>query len=305
MHVRHGGPQKSLPLLAVVPGDRGEPRERLARLRAPPQEDLVVADPDVRSHEVRVDGERLLVGLDRLLEAAGLHQQLGVGIVGVGVARYQLDVLLEGLLRFGILLDEAVRVAELVVGLGEARVDGGGLGVGRDGRRIVLLSEIEAPQEIEAAGVVRVARGELRVAVPLPSHLALRPRFQPLHDEPLWFGHLAGERDRPAHRLEELLGGARGVGEPHLGQREALVLRCRRLEELARIGDSQLLREVAAFQVELPRLFRGGRDRDLVGRRCRRLRFGRRHCHETQAEQGQGAYDRSCPAFKNMHCQPP
>ena len=40
----------------------------------------VVADPDVRGHEVGVHGERLLVVLDRLLEPARLHEQLGVGV---------------------------------------------------------------------------------------------------------------------------------------------------------------------------------------------------------------------------------
>ena len=217
--------------------------------------------------KLRVDRQRLLVALDRLLESARLHEQLGVGVVGVRIAGDQLDVLLEGLLRLRVLAHEPVRVAHLVVGLRELRVDGGRLLVLGDGGRVVLAAEEKLAQQVVRALVVGRGRDQLGEAVLLPRRLALGAGVERA-DERAAPARTPWPKARPRLRaVEELLGRARGVGEAELGQREARVLGRRLLEERARVGGAQLLGEVAALQVELSRLVRGGRDRDPVGGR--------------------------------------
>jgi hypothetical protein len=124
--------------------------------------------------EVRVHGQRLLVVLDRLLEASRLHEQLGVRVVGVGIARDQLDVLLEGLLRLRVLAHEAIGVAHLVVGLRELRVEGRGLLVFDDRGRVVLLAESDcaiwlcARSSSGTAAMSLVRQSFWRAGSPLP-----------------------------------------------------------------------------------------------------------------------------------------
>ena len=59
----------------------------------------LLAIPMIGRRELRVHLQRLPVLGDGLVEPPHLHQQLGVGIVGVGIVRDQLDVFLERLLR--------------------------------------------------------------------------------------------------------------------------------------------------------------------------------------------------------------
>src|SRR5262249_16948844 len=104
------------------------------------------------------DRQRLLVALDRLLEAARLHQELGVRIVGIGIGRDELDVLLEGLLGLVVLAEEAIRVAHLVVGLREGGVERRGLLVGRDRRVVVLAAKVEGREQVVRARIVGTGR---------------------------------------------------------------------------------------------------------------------------------------------------
>ena len=85
---------------------------------------------------------------------------------------------------------------------------------------------------------------------------------------PFAVADLRREADRLRHGLDELAIRARRVGQPDIGQREAGVLRRRLLVETPRIGRAQLLGEVAALQIERPRLLGRRRDRDLARRRC-------------------------------------
>ena len=267
MHVGHRRPEQRQPFLAVVAGDAGELGEGLARLLGLAHEHAVVPDADIGGDEVGVQRERLLVVLDGVVEAAHLHEQLGVRVVGVGIGRDELDVLLEGLLRVGVLAEEAVRVAELVVGLREGGVDRGRLRVFLRRRRVVLAGEMVRAHQVVRALVVGEGGHQLRQAVLLALRVTFRARVQLADDETLGLGGLVGQRDRAAHGREELLGRARRVGQADLDQREARVLGRRLLEELPRVGGAQLLGEVASLEVRLTRV-RGRRgDRDPVRRR--------------------------------------
>ena len=293
VHVGHRRPEVSGPPLAVVARDRGQPGVRLAGLGRLAHEDVVVPDPDVGGHEVRVDGESLLVAPDRLLESPHLHQELRVGVVRVRVVRYQLDVLLERTLRLVVLAEEAIGVAHLVVGLRERGVDGGRLRVGLDRRRVVLPPEVVGAHEIVGALVVGTGGDQLGEAVLLARRLALCARVEGADEEPLRLRGLAGEGHGPGDGVEELLGRPRRARKADLGQREARVLRGRLLEQGPRVGGAQLLREISALQVQLSRLLRRRRDRDLVGRR--RGRGG------AEDAEGQGEPGHS----RGLHVSPP
>ena len=107
-------------------------------------------------------GEGLAVLDDRLVEAAELEQQLGVGVPGVRVVGQHLGVLPER--RFGAvhLAEEAVAVAELVVDLREAGRDRRGALVEGDGLAVTLGAEVRIAEQHERAFVARVPAHQLR-----------------------------------------------------------------------------------------------------------------------------------------------
>jgi hypothetical protein len=295
VHVGHRRPEVRREPLAVVASDLEEPGVGLPRFRHLTHQDPVVPDAHVGRDEVRIDRERLLVALDRLLEAAHLHEQLRVGVVGVGVVRDQLDVLLEGPLRLHVLALEAVRVAHLVVGLRERRVDRGRLLVLRHRRGVVLPPEMEGPHQVPGALVVGAGRGQLCEAVELPRGLALGARVERADEKPLGLRRLLGQRGRLGHGVEELLGRPRRVGEADLGHREAGILRRRLLEQRPGVGGPQLLGKVAALEIEPSRLLRWRREGNLVG--------GSRRLFAGENEKGAGCGQR-CHSG-SLHVDPP
>jgi len=71
---------------------------------------------------------------------------------------------------------------------------------------------------------------------------------------PLPLRHPLGERGGAVEGLPELLRRLGGVGQPQPSEGEAFVERDGFLEALARVGEAQLLEEVASLQVQGPRL---------------------------------------------------
>ncbi len=222
--VGHGRPEQRQAPLAVVARLLPEPGEAGAGVGGLAHEHLVVADADVGGHEVGVDAERFLVVPDRVLELAHLHQQLGVGVVGVGVVRDQLDVLLEGLLRVRVLAQEAVGVAHLVVGLGERGRDRDRLLVLGDGRGPLLPAEVIAAEQVVSALVRRVGGRELAVELLLPLRQAPRAGVEPVDHPALRLRDLRARRLGLLQRVEEVLRGAGCIGEAQVSKGESRVL---------------------------------------------------------------------------------
>ncbi len=110
-------------------------------------------NPEVRRHEVGIHAESLAVLGNRVLEAAHFQQELGIRIVGIRVVGYQLDVLLEGLLRVLIVSLLTVGIAKDVVGGRVVGSEFGGSFVVRNRLLILLLSKVVVP-EIETRALV-------------------------------------------------------------------------------------------------------------------------------------------------------
>jgi hypothetical protein len=294
-------PEQRQPTLAVAARHRRQSRIGGPRLGPVALEHLVVADPDVGVHEVAIKGEGLLVILHGVVEPAHLHQQLRVRIVGVGVLGDQLDVPPEGLLGIGEPSQEAVGVTELVVGLGERRIDDGGLFILRDGRRVVLLSEVEVAQEHVDALVLGTKLQQLRIALLLPRDIASRARIEPEDHEALRLRDPVGQGDGLLQGLEELLGGAGVDGQVEVGARETGVLDDRLPIELSRVSRPKGFGHVPTLQVQRAGVLRRRRDRDLPG-----LDLGSRpEPHRRQAAHCQPHEWRQSPKFNKMHELPP
>ena len=259
------------PALAVGPRLRrhgGELGRRLVGLSLIQQ---IHGDALVRVDEVRIDRQRLPVLDDRVVEPAHLQKQLGVRIVGVGVLRDQLDVLLERLFGVRVVAVLPVGVAQEVVGGRVGRVDLGGLLVVLDRLRVLLLAEVVAGQIEMRPLVVRVRRDELIEVFLLLHRVGVCPGLGREDQEPLSVGSLVRQAHGLVQVLEELLGRRRRVGEAQLRQREVRVERDCLGEVRDRVGQEQLLELIPALQELRLRLGRGRRHRDLpgVGRRGR------------------------------------
>ena len=137
-------------------GAPAEGRQRLAGRFPSAEKHLVVGDPRVGGDEVLVRLEGPPVVLDRLLEATGLHQQLGVGVVGVGIVGNQLDVAPKGGLGRLEVAQEAMRISHLVVGRRVVGVDLDRALVAGDGLLVLLAAEMEAAEGVVSPLVRRI-----------------------------------------------------------------------------------------------------------------------------------------------------
>ncbi len=251
-------------LLAGVAGNCRNLCERGTRLIRPRREHVVIPNPYVGRDEIWIQRQRLLVRLDRFVEAPHLHEQLRVGIVRVGIVGNQLDVLLERSLRVRQLVEEPIGVAKLIVGLRERRIDRRRLDEVLDGRLVLLAAEKGVAEQRMRAFVVRKEPNKLGVVRQHDRRVAFHRRFQSQDDVALAFADLSRQRRRSSRRLDEVLRRSRRIGKTHVAERELRILADGLLVEGVRVGCPKLLREVASLQIELARLLRCRRDGNLV-----------------------------------------
>ena len=184
----------------------------------------------VRVQEGRIDFERLAVLDDRVVEAAHLQKELGVGVVRIRVPGKDLDVFLKRLLRARVVSALPVGVAEQVVGVRVVRGDLRGLLVVLDRGSVVLLPEVVAGDVEVGPLVVGIGGHELLQIVLLPRRVGGRSGLVREDQEPLPVRRLVGERHGLVQVIEELGAVRRGVGERELGPREVRVERYRLLK---------------------------------------------------------------------------
>src|SRR5437867_2479426 len=123
----------------------------------------------MRRHEVGIHAESLAVLGDRVLEPAHFQQELGIGVVGIGVVGNQLDVLPEGLLRVLIVPLLAVRVTKNVVGGRVVGSEFGSFFVVRNRLLILLLTKVVIA-EIETRALVIGVGGHESIEILLLFH---------------------------------------------------------------------------------------------------------------------------------------
>ena len=206
-------------------------------------------DAGVRVHEVLIDGQRLLILRDRLVELAHLQEQLRIGVVGVRIVRDQLDVLLERLLGVGVVAILSIGVAENVEHRRVARVQLGRLLVVLDRLREILLTEV-VPAEIEVGAlVVRVRRDELLEIVLLLLRVVVGARLGRENQQPLAVRRLARQAHGLGEVVEEFLRRRGDIGPAQLRKREFRIERDGLVEVLDRVSGQQSLGKIATGEV--------------------------------------------------------
>ena len=196
---------------------------------------------------------------------APLHQELGVGVVRIRIVRDQLDVLLEGRLGVVQLVEEAIGVAKLVVGLREGGVDRRRPDELLDRGVVVLPSEVEVAEQRVCPLIVREEPDQFFVVrqhfLDVPFHRCIEAEHHVL----LALAHPPGQCRGAGDRVDEFPGRARGVGQAEMRQREVGIFCDCLLVELPCVRRPQLLGQFPALRIQVARFARRRRDGHLVG----------------------------------------
>ncbi len=237
------------------------------RLGVSPLVHPVARDTHPRRREVAVHRQGLPVLGNRFVEPARLHQQLGVRVVRVGIARDQLDVFEERPRGVVVLPERAVGIAQEIVRGRKARIELDGRAILPNRIVVLLAAEQRVAQEKVGPLVRRVLRHELPRVVECLRGIGVPAGLERQNHQPLTLRDPVGERGRLLHMLEEVARGRRVGRELIVRHGERRVPgRCLAVQ-LAAVVRPELLGAGAAFQVEPPGVGGGGGegDRALVG----------------------------------------
>ena len=224
---------------------------------------VVRRDAHVRRPETGIDRERLPVLRDRLVEPAQLHQQLGVGVVGVRIVRHQLDVLPECLLRLRHAVRGPIGVTHRVVRERERRIDREGLSILGDGLVMPAGGVVGAAQEPVGPFVAGILRDQCLEQPDHPGRIGFNSCLLGLDQQLLSRRSAARELCRALEVRRRGPGGRRGQREVVLGERERRVARHGLLEPGTAFAGLEPLDELPSLQVQRPGFLRARGNRDL------------------------------------------